>query len=163
MTVWEERPVEVANLFNPAFCGEIIRLCTKAYVKEANQGFPYLLAFLVLPILMYDNTRATMEARRYTYLYNWVQDYPYLRVDFAIRVRELIPITQEALAFLLQLEALALDDEGCLVARRYRRRGVSSQEEAQIKDFYNKAELLGKWFARAGDVRTIYAIWGVQP
>ena len=28
---WENRPVTVANLLNPAFCGEIIRIMLKAY------------------------------------------------------------------------------------------------------------------------------------
>lgn len=78
MTVWEERPIEVANLFNPAFCGEIVRLCVKSYVDETGRGFPYILSFLVLPTLMYNDTRATMAARKYTFLYNWLQEHPAL-------------------------------------------------------------------------------------
>ena len=163
MTVWEQRPIEVANLFNPAFCGEIVRLCVKSYVNEAGIGFPYILSFLVLPTLMYSDTRATMAARRYTFLYNWLQEHPYLRVGFAERVRELLPISKETLTFLLQIGALTLDNEAELSPTQYRRRRLNSQNEASIKDFYNKAELLGKWLARAGDVVTIYALWGVQP
>lgn len=162
MTIWEERPVEVANLFNPAFCGEVIRLCVKAYVNEAGSGFPYVLSFLILPIVMYGDTRVTMVARRYTFLYNWLQDHPHLRIAFAERVRELLPFSRESLMFLLQIGALTLDTEGTLRPTQYRRRGIRNQREASIKDCYDKAELLGKWFARAGDMITIYAMWGVQ-
>jgi hypothetical protein len=162
MTVWEERPIEVANLFNPAFCGETIRLCVKSYVNEAGSGLPYLLSFLVLPVVMYGDTRVTMVARRYAFLYNWLQDHPHLRIEFAERVRELLPFSRESLMFLLQINALTLDDDGTLKPTQYRRKGVRSQNEDSIKDCYDKAELLGKWFARAGDVTTIYAMWGVQ-
>lgn len=65
--------------------------------------------------------------------------------------------------FLLQIGALILDDEAGLRPTQYRRRRLNSQNETSIKDFYDKAELLGKWFARAEDVVTIYAMWGVQP
>ncbi len=163
MTIWEERPVEVANLFNPAFCGEIIRLCIKSYVDETGRSFPYALSCLILPILMYNDTRATMAVRRYTYLYNWLQEHPYLRVGFAYRVRELLPISKESLTFLLQLDALVLDDEAGLRPTQYSRRRLNSQNQTSTLDFYDKAKLLGKWLARAGDVVTIYTMWGIQP
>ena len=165
MKSWEQRPIEVANLFNPAFCGEIIRICVKSYVKETDQAFPYLLTFLVLPIILYDNTRKSMapDGRRYSFLHHWLQDYPYLRIHFAERVRELIPITQESLTFLVQLQLLSLNENGTLETIEYRRRIPESQRTDPIKDFYHKAEILGKWFARAGDLKTIYIMWGIQP
>ncbi|MGB3208054.1 MAG: three component ABC system middle component [Crinalium sp.] len=84
-------------------------------------------------------------------------------VDFAHRVRELLPISKETLAFLLQIGALTLDDEAGLRPTDYKRKLPESQKQNSIKDFYNKAELLGKWFARAGNVATIYALWGIKP
>jgi hypothetical protein len=166
MKSWEQRPIEVANLFNPAFCGEIIRICVKSYVKETDQAFPYLLTFLVLPIILYDNTRKSMapDGRRYSFLHHWLQDHPYLRIHFAERVRELIPITQESLTFLFQLRLLHFNENGTLVTLEYKRKKIpDSQKTDPIKDFYHKAEILGKWFARAGDLKTIYIMWGIQP
>jgi hypothetical protein len=163
MKCWENRPVEVAHLFNPAFCGEMIRLCTKSYISEVNTEFPYLLAFLVLPILLYDDTRISMDARKYSLLHVWLQSHPHLRINFAERVRELTPFTQESLTFLLQVRALNLTNEGRLAVVPYKRKGIPSQKMLPIKDFYDKADLLGKWFARAGEVTTIYVMWGIQP
>jgi hypothetical protein len=163
MKCWENRPVEVAHLFNPAFCGEMIRLCTKSYMAEIDAAFPYLLTFLVLPILLYDDTRICMDARKYSLLHVWLQSHPHLRINFAERVRELIPFTQESLTFLLQTGALSLDNEGGLAAIPYKRKGIASQKVFPVKDFYDKAALLGKWFAKAGEVTTIYVMWGIQP
>lgn len=163
MITWENRPIEVANLFNPAFCGEIIRVCIKSYAQETNKPFPYLLAFLILPILLYENTRMSINARSYTQLHVWIQDHPHLRINFAERVRELTSITQESLSFLFQIGALNLDNEGNLAIVKYRKKTVNSQQISPIKDFYDKAEVLGKWFARAGSMTTIYVMWGIQP
>lgn len=164
MTIWEDRPTEAANLFNPAFCGEIMRLCIKSYVDEtAGRSFPYALSFLILPTLMYKDTRTTMTVGRYKYLYNWLQEHPHLRVGFAYRIRELLPISKESLAFLLQLNALVLDDEAGFSPTRYSKRRLSSQYEDYTLDFYNNAKLLGKWLAKASDVVTIYTMWGIQP
>ncbi len=163
MKSWENRPIDVAHLFNPAFCGEIIRLCAKSYTTESKIGFPYLLAFLVLPILLYEDTRISMNARSYYFLHIWLQDHPHLRINFAERVRQLAPTTQESLGFLLQIDALTLSDDARLVARSYRRKVPASQKLSQIKDFHDKAEILGKWLAKAGEVSTIYLMWGIRP
>jgi hypothetical protein len=163
MKNWENRPVEAANLFNPTFCGEIIRLCAKSYATEADTPFPYLLSFMVLPVILYEDIRTHMNARSYSFLHVWLQDHPYLRINFSERVRQLTPITQESLCFLLQIGALTLTEDGRLVANDYRRKGVSSQKSPKMKDFYSKAEVLGKWFARAGEVSTIYVMWGIRP
>jgi len=57
MIPWEHRPIEVANLFNPAFCGEVIRRCGAGYSAKLQTGMPYALAFLVLPIVLHPATR----------------------------------------------------------------------------------------------------------
>ncbi len=162
MRSWESRPTEVANLFNPAFCGEIIRICVKSYTRESNKPFPYLLVFLILPILLYNDVRQTMKGS-YSYLNNWLQKNIEVRINFAQRTRSLVPITQESIAFLLQLGLLNLNQDGDLVASKFRKHPTKSQNEFPISDFYEKSELLGKWFARVGDIRSIYIMCGIQP
>jgi len=160
MTSWESRPTEVANLFNPAFCGEIIRVCVKSYTKESSKPFPYLLSFLILPTLLYKDVRQTMQG---SYLNTWLQQNIEVRINFAQRTRSLVPITQESIAFLLQLGLLNLNEDGDLEANKFRRSPSKSQNEFPISDFYEKSELLGKWFGRVGDIRSIYIMWGIQP
>ena len=160
MTSWESRPTDVANLFNPAFCGEIIRVCVKSYTKESNEPFPYLLSFLILPTLLYKDVRQTMQGR---YLNAWLQQNIEVRINFAQRTRSLVPITQESIVFLLQLGLLNLNQDGDLEASKFRKHPTKSQNEFPISDFYEKSELLGKWLARVRDIRSIYIMWGIQP
>lgn len=161
MTIRESRPTEVVNLFNPAFCGEIIRVCVKSYTKESNKPFPYLLVFLILPTLLYNDVRQTMSG---SYLNTWLQQNIEVRINFAQRTRSLVTITQESIIFLLQIGVLNLNKDGDLeMSKNFKRHKVSSQDELPISDFYKKSEILGKWFARAGDIKSIYIMWGIRP
>ena len=40
MTLWETRSTEVANLLNPAFCGELMLCCIKTYMETSKKPFP---------------------------------------------------------------------------------------------------------------------------
>jgi hypothetical protein len=163
MIRWEERPVEIANHFNPAFCGEVLRRCINSYHQTNSLPFPYPLIFLVLPIVLHRNTRESISPRQRLTLHAWLQRYPDLRIGFAERASELILITKEALIFLLQVDAVRFDDQAGLISQPYRKVPIVGQDEGEIADCYRKADMVGRWFARAGTVTTIYAMWGVRP
>lgn len=61
---WEQRPLEIAYLLNPAFCGEIVRQCIPSYTSEARVGSTYTLTFLVLPIVLHSETRSAISPRQ---------------------------------------------------------------------------------------------------
>src|SRR6266699_1933084 len=76
MIRWEERPVEIANLFNPAFCGEILRRCISSYQQTNSLPLPYPLLFLVLPIILHRDTRERISPRQRLTLHAWLQKHP---------------------------------------------------------------------------------------
>lgn len=163
MKPWEARPVEVANLLNPAFCGEVLRHVVKKHNEIANRPFPYPLAFLVLPIVLHKRTREKIPTNSPKPLHVWLQEQQEVRVGFAKRAKQMVPITKESLAFLLQLKAVTVDQNAALTLHRVRRRRVEGQDDGEIADCYQKAEILGRWFARAGSPANIYTMFGVCP
>ncbi len=164
MIPWERRPVEVASLLNPAFCGEVFRRCVKEYETVASSPFPFPLIFLVLPIILHSETRKNLPTSSRTQLYVWLQSHHEVKVGFAERMRQLVPITRETLMFLLQLEAFIVDEKDAgLSVVDYKPSNESKQDEEEIVDCYNKAKLIGRWFARSGTPATIYSAWGVKP
>lgn len=164
MIPWEKRPVEVASLLNPAFCGEILRICVKEYENTASRPFPYPLIFLVLPIILHSSTRKSLPSSSRTQLYVWLQSHQEARVGFAERISQLIPVTREALIFLLQLELFLIDEENAgLSVATYKPINVNGQNEGEVAECYSKAKIIGKWFARSGTTATIYSVWGVKP
>ena len=161
MIIWDRRPIEIASLLNPAFCGEIIRKCIERYEEVASQPFPFPLVYFILPIVLHTKTRETIGSERQ--LHVWLQSHEDVKIGFADRTRQLIPITKEAIVFLLQVNAIAFDDQARLSAVPYRRRIPQSQKEGEIESCYKAADVIGRWFARAGSVATIYTLWGVRP
>lgn len=161
MIIWERRPIEIASLLNPAFCGEVLRRCIEEYEKIASQPFPFPLLYLILPIVLHKRTRETIVSQRQ--LHVWLQSHEEVKIGFADRTRQLLPFTREALLFLLQVNAVSLDEHAQLNIIHYRRKTPSSQKEGEINSCYRAASMVGRWFARTRSVTTIYALWGIRP
>jgi hypothetical protein len=158
---WETRPTEIANLLNPAFCGELLRRSIRAHNTSIPRLIPYPLLFLVLPVVLHRETRESISATTREQMHVWLQSHQNTRIGFANRAKNLVPITREAISFLLQIGAIAVDDRAGVRLTRYVARNVPVS--AEITDCQKKAEILGRWFARAGAPAAIYTMWGVKP
>ena len=160
---WDQRAREVAYLLNPAFCGEVIRRCIETYQQTAQQSMPVPLLFLILPIVLHRSTRETMPRTARGHMYSWLQENPHVKVGFVQRARNLLRVSREAQAFLMQFNALTVDGQAGLAVARRRRIRIPELEQGEVLDCFKKAELLGKWFASGGSSITIYTMWGVRP
>ncbi len=164
MIPWENRPIEIAYLLNPSFCGEIIRRCIKKYETINPAGFPYSLLFLILPIVLHRLTRESISSNQRSQLHVWLQNNQYVRVGFAERAKQLVPITKESIAFLLQLNSIIIDGQANIKGNNYKSTiQANSNEAVEVLDCYKKAEIVGRWFAKAGTPTNIYIMWGVRP
>jgi hypothetical protein len=163
MTIWEERPFEIANLLNPAFCAVLIASSVTGYEKEASKGMPYPLAFFVLPLVLHRSTRDEIPRSIVTRMHSWLQEKPEVRVGFAERMRAMTPFTREAIIFGIQVRALGLNDQGELVKGDARIKPGNWESGAEPNVCRQKAGFVGRWIARAGDLSTIFIMWGVQP
>jgi hypothetical protein len=162
MVAWEERPIEVAHLFNPAYCSLLLRETAIAYEHTGQRGLEYALAFLVLPVVLHRKTRALLPGDTRTKLHVWMQRHHEARIGFAERMQNLVPVTKEALLFGLQHQALQVNEVGALVVggRELGKLPVPKTAEAAL--CLKKAAFLGHWFAEAGKPATLLATWGVK-
>lgn len=163
MKSWYERPEEIANLLNPAFCGEVIRRSVAKYYQNTSVPFQFPLLYLVLPIVLHRATRGIFPSSSRKQMHVWLQENQNIRIGFAKRARELVPITKESVAFLMQLDALLLDNDGTVRIPKYRKVKLEGHSDGEIADIMSKAEMIGKWFSNSGTVSTIYTMWGVKP
>jgi len=166
MQPWPTRVIEEANLFNPAFCATLLAKTMEEFSKKAARPFPFALAFLVLPIVLHQGTRAALPGSTITSLLPWVQDNRQQLVDFALRVQRLRAITREAIIFGVQHGTLEFNADGDLTigpsrqSVTLRRTGLFTAEARECVD---RAGFIGRWFSTAGTTATIYAAWGVAP
>src|SRR5262245_49158841 len=114
MKPWASRPTELAYLFNPAFCGWVLREAVEGYVSVKPAGMPLALSFLILPLVFHRSTRELIPAAVTTRFHVWLQEHPEVRVNFAERTRELAPFTREALLFLASWAQLHVADDGAI-------------------------------------------------
>jgi len=160
---WDERPIELANLFNPAFCAVVLQNAIRGYHKEAKQGMPFPLLLLVLPLVLHASTRRALPATTRTKLHVWLQAQPEVRVGFAARARHMVPYTKEALAFGIQTQIIQILDDGSFIRIQRKLRSISWPSHLEVATCYEKAYFIGRWLAQAGEVATIYTMWGIRP
>lgn len=160
MNSWIKRPKEVQNLFNPAFCGLLVREFITSYTSSSQnkEGVPFELVFLVLPILLHRPTRDSLPRSAKTQMHVWIQNNPWCLEGFPKRTRELIPITKEAIIFLMHRELIVITSGGIQpTTRKYK------GSKTKFKEFISKCRIIGKWFSKAGTSSNIYFMWGVKP
>lgn len=165
MKSWSDRPTELAYLFNPAYCGWLLREATDGYASEVTGGMPLPLAFLALPLVLHKPTRDLLPRSVASVLLVWLQEHPEVRVGVAERTRELAPFTREALLFLGARGHLVVSDEGCLTTGGKLGRGKTAlvARSGDLKDALQKAKFVGRWFAAAGTAAAVFQALGVCP
>lgn len=162
MREWSSRSKEVAYLLNPAFCGRIIYNTVKIYGDITKRAFPFPLIYLILPLILHKKTRELINSR--TQLMIWVQRYPETLINFPKRAKELVPITNEAIELLFQCNLLKLTNNGEIeVVKTVKALSKTKYSNDEIKECIKKSEHVGKWFAVAGKVETIFIGMGVKP
>lgn len=163
MIPWERRPVEIANLLNPAFCAMVIRNAVFDYTAIQSDGMPYALSFLILPIALHTPTREVLPKNTRPTLYEWLDRHPQSKLGFPSRVRRLVPFTREAVIFAALKGFITLALNGNLQSSQPSPRPLSWPSDAEVHECLNAAQLLGRWFASAGDMSTVFRLWGVRP
>lgn len=166
MQDWSNRAVEEANLFNPAFCAVLLANSVEEFDKKSKQPFPFALAFLVLPVVLHRSTRTALPGSTITSLATWIQEHREQLVNFSGRVQSLRAITREAILFGTQHQTLAIGELGDLGVGTRKQSATEKRtplftEEA--RECLERAGFLGRWFAAAGTLATIYSAWGIAP
>ena len=162
-TPWDDRNIIVANLFNPAFCGEIKRIVANSYNKHTNTKFPFAFSFIVLPILLHKQTRLKMPRTTRTYFFAWVEENDSLFYDFSIRTKSMVKYTKEALSFLLAYKRIELTEYGHIVTQEVRVKQINNNDHQEYNEIVKKAEMLGKWLATTSEVKSIYSFFRITP
>lgn len=162
MKPWNERPIEIRNLFNPAFCGLLLHRAIVGYRDTDERGMPFSLSLLILPLCLQQGSRDILRAGYRSYLLKIIAEHPELLVGFSGRCTDTLPFTFEGLGMLMTHRALEVDGAGSLLPGAARVvAAVNGSEES--KACQRAAAYLGKQFALIGDRATIYTTLGIRP
>lgn len=163
MRPWNDRPPEIAHLFNPAFCALLVREGVLGFMEVSPSGMPYPLVFLLLPIVLHKATRESLPVTVSTKMHPWIQQHQEARIGFSERCAAIAAYTREAILFAATGTFLAFTQEGTLHAPRLRLRRPTWPPDSESATCRQRARFVGRWLATAGDNATIFAMWGVRP
>jgi hypothetical protein len=164
LNTWEERPLELACLLNPAFLGAILWRAVGGYEVTAVAGMPFEFSPLIFPLVLHPATREMLPDIRTT-LPTWLQDHRELVVQLPDRIRELVPFTRECLIFTVRRAVLVIDGNGRIRRGPMQLKGRSRYPSLsdEIGECWRRAEFVGRWLAEAGPSVTVYGLLGITP
>ncbi len=165
MKGWKHRVKEEANLLNPAFLNVLFISAINGYREKNDEGFPYLYLFLIPPIVLHKSTRELLPRTVRTSLFTWLYENQKVKVSFFKRVISLKPFIQEAILFGVRANAIEIQKNGMITTETSvgAINKVFRTETEETKKCINEAKFLGKWFAGAGDIKTVLSLWGIKP
>jgi hypothetical protein len=161
MKYWNERIQEIAYLLNPPFCASIIYSVAHEYQKTKGFPMPFVLAYLILPIILHKSTREIIDSK--TNMVVWIQRNPNVLVGYPQRAKDLVPFANEAVEYLLLQKNITFDAYRLSIIKPLSKAAMGKTKDNEIFECYNKSEHLGRWFARIGNEENIYTAWGVKP
>ena len=164
-SIWKERPKEVANIFNPPFCCTILTSSIVGYKVINNQGMPFLISYLIFPLVLHKKTRLTLPANTRTSLAAWVENNPKIKFYFYENLLALKPFTGEALLFGTHEKWLSYEKgyiNSCIKDTKITN-VAKNWSDGEVRDCILKARIVGKWLAKSGSIETIMGLLGVKP
>ena len=158
---WENRPEITANLINPAFCCEVLRMCASAYKTETGKTLPFALSILVLPLILNSRLRERIPRTKAHTIHGWINENEDLKIGLASGIKGFIPFTRETIMFAIAHNSISIDEHGGIEVKVRRKKFKSDDQE--INSCLKKSEILGKIISKSGTPLTIYSILGIKP
>lgn len=162
MKRWDQRPFEIRNLFNPAFCGLVLFRALDRYEEEDDRGMPFSLSLLVLPLCLHKDSREVIASSPRSYLLKITERNQQIMVGFAARVAHMLPYAFEGFGLLMERGCIVIADDGRIqtVPNKVRRIVNGTDETVACQ---RVARIIGRNFARIADRVTIYTTFGIRP
>jgi hypothetical protein len=159
---WDQRPFEIRNLFNPAFCGVVLYRALHGYEEQDAHGMPFSLSLLVLPLCLHKDSREVIASSPRSYLLKTAENNQQVMVGFADRVTHMLPYAFEGFGLLMEMGCIAIADDGRIRTVRDKVRKTINGT-AETASCQKVARIVGREFARIADRVTVYTTFGIRP
>jgi hypothetical protein len=165
MSLTELLTQEEINLYNPAYIAFIFLASLRSFHEFNMQGMHCTLPYVIVPMSLSPNIAANLPSTYRTPISSWVADQGGELSGFSTIASAYVPIVNSAVQFLLERKIIQLTEDA-----HYR---IENDELAKSPSLFNKSEsmkqafqaakFIGKWFAHSSTVETIYAQLGIRP
>jgi hypothetical protein len=156
---------EEHSLFNPAYIGFLLFTMIREYSRESETGMHCSLPFLLLPITLNPTIAIQLPSDKRSSLLAWISSHQGELGNFAELARNYQPLVMKAIAFLMEKSLLLLNHDGEFLlgsATVPKNPSIFSKSES-MRNAMRAANFMGRWFAHAPPIETLYAQLGVRP
>lgn len=163
---WHDRPIEEANLFNPAFLCALIHEFLKDYAKAQAYGAPLTVVVIAMTTTLHPASRERLPNTTVPSLYEWLQDNEDLLIGFASRAKNIVPYIKEAILFGMATEALMAGEGHNLLlgaAKVTFPKPFIDTTTIEMKAIINRTKFMGRWLSNSGSEISVAAAWGIKP
>ena len=157
MIAWSERSRLVAHFLNPALIAGVIVVCASDYQRARSEPMPWVLSFLVAPLVLHGPSRRALPRDTRTHLSTWVSRNQLAVVGFPDRARELVPDVRAGIRYGIRCGSLTLSDQ-----RLYAEQ-VAAPGAGPLGELLRAGAFAGRWLAKIDKPATAYALFGVSP
>lgn len=157
---------EERNLYNSSYIGAILYQAIREYqTKNNSKGLPCTLVYLIIPLAVLPRYSLNLPKAITTPIASWVVEYEGELIGFSESATAFIDIVNSAILFLLAHEAITLSNEGDYSIENYNLAKMPAfiQQNQSFKRSFLSAGFLGRWFANASSVESIYTHLGIKP
>lgn len=160
MNTWNNRPFDVANLYNPAYLGRIMTAYVESYSKTTGRGLPLEILYVTLPLIFVKSYRDRLPLRSNALFHKWLMENNDIKFNYFSSVKQLLPYIKEALIFLVQRKIILLEgNELCLINSIKQKLKTDTLE---VQSTLKKAVFMGKWISKIEEPEMIYSFMEVQ-
>ena len=160
MKHWNNRPFDVANLYNPAYLGRILVEYIDSYKIATKKGIPLEIIYVTFPLIIVKSLQKRLPKKSNAIFHKWLIENSDLKFNYFNTVIQYLPFIKEAIIFLLQRNIIALEKNTLRINKQIRKTLKSDTNE--IKQTLKKASFMGKWVAKIDDSEVIYSLMEVQ-
>lgn len=156
---------EEHSLFNPAYTGFLLFSIIREYSRESKAGMHCSLPFLLLPMTLNPTIAMKLPSNKRSSLLAWISSHQGEFGDFPELARNYQPLIMAAISFLMEKSLLLLNHDGEFLlgpATVPKNPAIFSKNES-MRHALRTANFLGRWFAHAPPIETLYAQLGVRP
>lgn len=155
------KSVDVFAATNPAFLSLILLSFIEGYNEEAQEGLPFALAILPIPMILsgdLDNTFNGTNIR--TGFYAWVKQNPVVVVNLSDRINDSVEYIQPAISYGIAKKIIKFDEKGKLWG--IPQNTGNFQGSATLGRFFKNSKRLGNWVGQIKSTKTIFNHLGLE-
>lgn len=155
------KSIDVFAATNPAFLSLVLLSFIEGYNEEAEEGLPFALAILPIPIILSGDLDTTFDGTNIrTGFYSWVKQNPGIVVNLNSRINESIEYIQPAISYGVARKTIKIDNKGRLWGLQ--QNTANFYTSATLGKFFKNSKRLGNWIGQIKSTKTVFNHLGLE-